>query len=459
MSSSILRTKPEEIDSAEKRRNFTISVIGCGPVGILHACLFAEAGFKVTCAEADQTIVNLLAKGKSPFSKPETEVKLKNYVRTGCLTSTNDIKDAVSKSDIIIITTPVGIDEKKKPDYSNIEKTLKLVGSSLRQRALVIVASIVGLGLLEGTLKEVLENTSGYKVGTDIGLAYSPLRTSYGQASETMADYERVIAATDKASLDAATTVLETISKKGMRRTRSVKAAEMATFFEVAQQDVNAALANELALLCEKANVDYFEAQELAKTNVLSTLPSPSLTSGHAQEEPYLLLEGADNLNTRLRIASIAREVNEEIVKHAANLTKEALKECEKTPRRARISMLGISSTPNEKSSPKIMLKALVKLLEAKGAKVNLYDPYLSENDMTEMQDHFKKSLNEALEGTDCIMIITGHDQFKRLNLKKLKVLMKVPAAIVDFEGILEPDEVEKEGFIYRGLGRGVWTK
>ena len=63
------------------------------------------------------------------------------------------------------------------------------------------------------------------------------------------------------------------------------------------------------------------------------------------------------------------------------------------------------------------------------------------------------------MDKADCAIILSGHEQFKRLNLKKLKALMKMPAAIVDLEGIIEADKVEKEGFIYRGLGRGIWTK
>jgi len=63
------------------------------------------------------------------------------------------------------------------------------------------------------------------------------------------------------------------------------------------------------------------------------------------------------------------------------------------------------------------------------------------------------------VKGADCIAILTGHEQFKRLNLKKLKLLVKMPAAIVDLEGVLEPAKVEAEGFIYLGFGRGVWKK
>jgi UDPglucose 6-dehydrogenase len=70
-----------------------------------------------------------------------------------------------------------------------------------------------------------------------------------------------------------------------------------------------------------------------------------------------------------------------------------------------------------------------------------------------------KRSFNEAAEGTDCIVILSEQDQFKRLNLKKLRAVMKMPAAIVDLTGMIEPPKVEKEGFIYRGLGRGAGRK
>jgi len=459
MSSSVLHIKPEEIDNTEKREKYTVSIIGCGEIGVLHACLFAEAGFKVTCVDADQTIVNSLAKGKAAFLKREIELKLKNHVKTGRLKSTNDIGTALSQSDVIAITIPVKVDEKTKADYSEIENTCKRVGLGLRHGSLVIVMSTTGLDVTEGLIKEILENASGFKVGVDFGLAYSPVRVLNGQTLETLANHERVVAAADKNSLNAASIILETIAKRGVKKTGNVKTAEAATLFEAVQQDVNIALANELALFCEKAGVDHLEALELANISSYLKFSLPMLANEKIREEPYLLSEDAENLNLKLRILTIARRINEELIKHVINLTKDALRSCGKTMRRARISLLGTSQVQNMQGSPKKMVKELARMLEARGAKVSLYDPYFSGNESVEMQQSVKKNLTETVEGVDCILIITGHDQFKRLNLKKLKMMMKMPAAIVDLEGIVEPDKVEKEGFIYRGLGRGVWTK
>lgn len=459
MSSQVLHVKPEEINTPEKRGKYTVSIVGCGQIGILHACLFAEAGFKVICVDADQTIVNLLAKGKTPFFEKEVESKWKLHVKTGHVKIISEIGDAISKSDVIIIAIPVEIGEKKKTDYSNIKNTCKQVGQSLRRGSLIIVMSVVGFGSTEGTIKEILENNSGFKVGTDFGLAYSPIQVLSEQSSEMLTSHERKVAAPEKDSLNSASMILESILKEGIKKIGDVKALELATLFEAAQKDVNIALANELAFFCEKAGIDYLEIYKLLNTNADETVSLPTLAEESIEKEVALLLEDTENLNAKLRIPTIAQKINEETIKHAVNLIQSALRDCGKTLRRAKIALLGMAQTTNVKSPLKTAAKELATMLEAKGAKVSLHDPYLSENELTDIPYPFKKNLTEVVEGSDCLIILAKHDEFKHLNLKKIKVMMKTPAAIVDFEGVVEPDKVEKEGFIYRGLGRGVWKK
>ena len=458
MSTSILNIRPEEIDNVNKRGKYKVSIIGCGQNGVLHAWLFAKAGFKVVCADADRVIVKHIAREKIPFLKREIEPLLKKHGKSEHLEATNDVKKAVAQSDVIIITTRAKIDKKKKVNYLDIEKVCKQVGSSLQRGSLVIVTSTVGLGTTEGLIRETLENTSGFKVGDHFALAYSPIRVSDEQALEKIADNKRIVAATDRNSLNSASTVLEIIAN-GVAGTNDVKTAEAIRLFESVQHHANIALANEFACFCEKAGIDYVQAQKLAETSANDTFVSPTLTCRNIHEEPYLLLEAAENLNVKLRIPAIAREIDEGISKHAVSLIREALRSCGKSLRRAKISLLGISQTPNTRGAPKTSVKKLAKILAAKGAKVSLYDPYLSRKEITDLGHHFKRSLTEAVEGVDCIVILTGHDRFKRLSLKKLKIMAKMPAAIVDFEGVIDPEKVEMKGFIYRGLGRGVWTK
>jgi UDP-N-acetyl-D-mannosaminuronic acid dehydrogenase len=451
--SSALQIKPEDIDTPEKRVKYTVGIIGCGRIGVFHAWLSAEKGFRVYCADTDRTIINNITKGKLPFIQREIALKLRNCVKSGLLNVTTDIKAATLQSSIIVITVPIEIDANKKIDYSRVENACKNVGLGLRQGSLIISASTVGVGFTQFFIRESLENASGLKCGVDFGLAYSPVQSADEQTLEAMTKRDRIVAAFDKSSLDAASTFLETITMSNMKKSLNVKVAEAVTIFEATQSDVNNALAREFAIFCEKAGVDYIEAAKLKGRD----LPL-ALFDDTPHRESYLFLEDSENLNLKTRIPKVAREINMAIARHATNLIRDALKNCSKTMRRARIALLGITHGRNVKTAPKSITMELIKMLTAKGVRLNVYDPYISMDELSEIPN-FKKSLADALEGADCLVILTGHNEFKRLNLKELKVVMKMPAALVDLDGILEPFEVEKEGFIYRGLGRGVWTK
>jgi UDPglucose 6-dehydrogenase len=101
----------------------------------------------------------------------------------------------------------------------------------------------------------------------------------------------------------------------------------------------------------------------------------------------------------------------------------------------------------------------LVKKLRAKGATVQVYDPFYSLKELTDMGYPAQKTLTKAVKGTDCLVIAVGHDRFKRLNLRRIKHLMRKSPAIVDMGHVIKPAVAEKEGFIYRGVGRGVWSR
>jgi UDP-N-acetyl-D-mannosaminuronate dehydrogenase len=259
----------------------------------------------------------------------------------------------------------------------------------------------------------------------------------------TQANCELTVAATEKTSLDSATTIAKTLTAN-IKQVRDVKTAELATLFGVVKQDVNTALANELAVFCENANCDYFEVLKLLDLNGEGFYPS--IVEEENKNNAYLLLECADNINAKLRLPALSRQINEDMIKHAINLTQDALRGCGKTLRRARVAVLG-------KFNPNAATGAFVKLLELKGAKVNLYDPE-SKGEAVELNS-VKSNLNETLEGADCIVILTGERQFSSLNLKKIKPLTKSPSVILDLAGVYEPEKVKAEGFIYRGIGRG----
>lgn len=444
---AILRVKPEEIDTAEKRQAYTVNVVGCRQIGVLYAVAFAEAGYRVICTDLDQSVIKSIAKGKVPFVAREAEIKLKRFAKTGQLNATSDLKNAVSQSDIILIAIPVKFDDKKRADYSEIEKICKQIGAALRRDTLVIYTGITGFGVTEGIIKELLENTSGFKVGDSFGFAYNPMHIPCSQRLATIRDQELKIAAADKTSLDSASKVLESITEKVVHKLSDIKTAEAAALFALAKKDAHMALANELAIFCENAGIDYNET--LKATDMQDADVSPTIAEESCRDGAYLLLENAENLTVKLRLPGLARQINEQMANHAINLAQDALHGCGKTLRRARIALLG-------NFQPQTAAEKLVHMLEKKGAKLNLYDPAPSAYEQASVSRMLKKSLTEAAEGADCIMIISPLDVFKRLNLKKLYAVMKAPPALVDLAGVVETQKVEKEGFIYRGLGRGV---
>ena len=364
-------------------------------------------------------------------------------IDSGQLSVTGEVKKAVSRSDIVVITVAAKINEKNKIDNSETLNALKQVGASLHSGALVIFGEVANFGFTEGIMKETLENTSGLKAGVDFGLAYIPIPNSVAEPAAKMANLELKVASIGKAGQDAALNIVKTITKN-VSQVSDVKTAEIATLFTAVKRETSTALANELAILCENANVDYFEVLKLWNFNDPSFWPTTVREENKI--EAYLLLDNAENLNVKLRLPTLARQINEDMVKHAINITQEALRSCGKTLRRGRIAVLG---TINQNTAT----LAFVKMLELKGAKVSLYDPTSKRSTID--SGAAKTNLNEAAEGADCIVVLTGEEQFKNLNLRKIKPLTKTPSVIVDLAGAFEPQKVEREGFIYRGLGRG----
>ena len=438
-----LNLKPEQIDSAENRSQFCVAVLGCGQKGVFFAVNFATAGFAVTCLDADASLIKKVAKGKIKFSDQETQSQLKRLITSGQLIVSSELKKTLLKSDIIIITVPAKVDEKKKTDYSETLNAFKLVGSALHSGSLVIIGEIVGLGFIEGAAKETLENTSGLKAGKDFGLVYMQLFRSSSKNLNPNANFELIIASVGKTGLDAATNIAKILTSD-IKLASEVKTAELATLFRIGKQDANTALANELSVFCEVTNSDYFEVLKILDLNDKEFFPTA--VEQENMDNTYFLLENADNINAKLRLLALSRQINEDMVKHAVNLTQEALRGCGKTLRRARVAVLGNINPENYTS-------VYVKLLTSKGAKISLYDP-ASKGEALEL-NIVKSNLNESVEGADCIVILTREQPFSSLNLKKIKPLAKAPSILVDLAGAYEPEKVKAEGFIYRGIGRG----
>lgn len=457
--SIVMKLGASDLDTVEKRAKYTVSVVGCGRIGLPTACAFAGAGFQVVGVDADPRVVNLLKKGKAPFVETGLSALVKKYVKNGRLTATTDTKLAASESDIIVIIVATVVDEKKKPNYSYVEKASKDVGMGLRRGSLVIFASTVGPGITETLVKDTLENASGLKAGKDFGLVNSPTRAAPGRILEDLANYARVVGAIDEASCRVATIVLGSMVRGGIIKVRDLKTAETVKLFENVYRDVCLALSNDFGSLCEKIKVDYLEAQAAANSQPYCHLLRPGVVGGHIPKDPYLLLEEAENAGAKLSLVALARKINDEMPEHAVQLARDALSKFQKPFRRSKIALLGVSYSPNTKEYRGSQMDKLVKMFADKGAVVRVFDPLYTYKELKDLGYPAERTFAKAIEGTDCIVIVVGHSRFRRLNLRKLRLLMTRSATIVDMGHVIEPEKAEKAGFVYRGVGRGVWTR
>jgi nucleotide sugar dehydrogenase len=445
--SIVLGLKPTEIDLIEKREKQVISIIGCRQVGIQFILAFAEAGYRVISNDDDQNLLQLLSKGRTPYFNREIETKIKTNIKKGRITTVSDIKKAVSQSKIVILTTPAKITTRNKLNFSKIERNCKKIGEVLNRKMLFIYGTIANIGFIENNIREILENTSGLKAAKDFGLVYCPLIVT-NNSQELFTTRKVTIAGFDKNSLNAAEVLFKSITKNEIKPILDLKKLEAAKLFSIAKKDLITAFSNEIAIFCEKIGLDFFEISKIMSNNIYTNSYQEIGIGLDEKSKFYILLENADNNDVDVKISALARKINEGLNRHSIKLIQKALRMCEKTLRRSRISILGSIGS-------RTTALDLVKLIERKGAKIKLFDPFMPKKKLYDEKQMYKRSIDEAVEGTDCLVILNNHTKIRGLNFKKLSAIMKKPAAIIDLAGTIKPKKAEKEGFKYSGLGRG----
>jgi len=454
---TIMEMDPKEAAEAVKNGGATVCVAGLGWMGLPTACLFADAGCRVIGVDVNEHVVEQINKGKSHIQEPGVGTLVKKHVSSGRLLATDSAEGAAAESDIFVIVVPTTVDYRKKPNYSAVEKVSKDIAVGLRRGCLVIFESTVGPGVTEDVVKGVIEKVSGLQAGKDFGLAYSPIRATAGRVLEDLQNYPKVVAGLDERSLELAGAILGTVVKEGVIKVRDIKTAEATKLFENVYRDVNIALANELAMFCEKVGINYMEAREAANTQPYSHLHVPSVgVGGHCIPlNPYFLIDEAEEAGAKVRLTTYARKVNDDMPAHMVKLTAEALRSGRKTLMRAKIAVLGISYRADVKEVKFSPVVEIVKRFLKKGARVAVYDPYFSAKEIGEMGFQGSNNLEQAIEGADCVFVAVGHKRFKGLKLEELARYTKRPLIIVDGSHVFDFKYAKRKEFIYREVGCG----
>lgn len=431
--------------------NNKIVVVGMGYVGIPVACAFAYKGFDVIGINRSKPKVDMINSGECPIKgkEPELGELLKKVVTQGKLSATQDFsvcKDAYAV--LIAVQTPFDID-KMEPENTFLEMALHDVGKNLTKGTLIVIESTIAPTTMEKVAKPILEKESGMIAGTDFFLANCPERVMPGRLLQNIREYDRVVGGINEKSAQIAVEMYKHIVEGELYPTDSLT-AEIVKTTENAYRDVQIAFANEIALICEQLGVNAYEVRKLVNKCPYRNMHKPGAgVGGHClPKDSWLLAYGVKNKLSPKMIA-LAREVNEFMPPHMVELAKRALSEGKVKMKDAIITVLGLSyleDSDDPRNSPAIFI---IKELKTICCELRIYDPFIFEFEGIGLPP----DIEEAVKGSDCIVLVTAHTDFKNLELERLKELMRTPT-IVDGRNIFDKKVCTDKGFIYFGIGK-----
>ena len=420
----------------------TVSIIGLGYVGLPVACLCALGDrYKVYGVDIDKNKISLIKKGICPI-KDENLEKEFNKV-TGRITATADIKEAVSQSDIIIISVPTPVDHNHMPDLTALKSAATSVSEAMKENTLVIIESTIFPGTTEEVVLPILKNSK-----VNFHLAHCPERIDPGNKNFTIERIPRVVGGIDKESSTKAYEFYEKIINASINELSSVKAVEATKIMENTFRDINIAFINEMAKSFDKAGIDILEVIEGASQKPFAFLAHyPGVgVGGHCiPVDPYYLIEKAKQIGFNHEFLTLARKINESMPDYAVELLENQLGKTNKRIENAKIGILGLAYKANVNDIRESPSLKVIEILKNKNAELFIFDPYVKDKSNV-------KGINELLNMADYIILATDHNEFKNMDLNKLKE--NNIKTVIDGRNCLDREKIKSLGISYHGIGR-----
>lgn len=412
-----------------------VCVIGLGYIGLPTASMLATNGFDVLGVDTDPAVVATVNSGSVHIEEPGLHTVVTAAIRSGNLRAAAKPEPC----DAYILAVPTPLSQEKHPDLAHVRATAEEIVSCLRPGALVILESTSPPGTCTDLLVPILEQ-SGLKVGRDIRLAHCPERVLPGHILRELISNDRVIGGFDVASAEGARDLYATFVEGEIFLTDLIT-AELVKVLENTYRDVNIALANEAALICESLGVDYTLAARLAnrhpRVNLLEAGPG---VGGHCiPVDPWFLV---DRFPEQTGLIRQARARNDSMPAHVAQATLALLAGID----RPKVAALGLAFKANVedfRGSPAI---AVISLLQAAGVTVAAHDPYVTDAPVA------GRPLDECLDGADCLLVLTGHDVYRGMNVEEARRHMRTPI-VFDTRDALEHAAWRAAGFSVKVLG------
>ncbi|ADP77014.1 nucleotide sugar dehydrogenase [Methanothermus fervidus DSM 2088] len=425
-----------------------IAVFGLGHIGLPAAALFADKGFDVIGVDINEEVVKSVNEGKSHILEPGLDELVERVVKNGKLTATMDGVEAAKKAKIIIIVVPTPVTEKNRPDLTYISSACRTISRGLKKGDLVIVESTVPPGTCDNVVIPILEK-SGLNVVKDFGVAYTPERALPHNTLYEMTHNARVIGASDKKTAKRTAKLYKHITCGKTIIVKDLVTAEMVKLMENTYRDVNIALANEFAMICESLGVDAIDAINAANYHPRVNIhtPGPGVGGHCLSVDPYFIVDVAKKKGIDAKLIRTAREINEYMPFHVFKMIKRSLKEKGKNLKGSTIGILGVAYKGNVSDTRRTPSKPLINELINFGATVLAHDPYVSDEEIEKMGAK-PATLNEVLN-CDCIVLMADHDDYRKISPEMIQNSIFICA-----RPLLKPNGFLRKGILFRGVGR-----
>nr|WP_242941457.1 nucleotide sugar dehydrogenase [Sulfobacillus thermosulfidooxidans] len=392
-------------------RTALIGVVGLGYVGLPLAVEHALAGFSVIGLDDNLSKVERVNRGENYIPDVDSNT-LKALTRDKRLKATGDYQ-ALTEADVIIICVPTPLTTNKEPDLSYILAVADKVRKIMRPGQLIALESTTYPGTTEEVLQPILE-TSGLKIGEEFFLAFSPERVNPGDPVYKTRNTPKLVGGVTEKCRKVATALYQQ-SITQVIPVSSPRVAELSKVFENTYRAVNIALVNELALLCDRMQLDVWEVLEAAGTKPFGIQifqPGPGVGGHCIPLDPFYLSWKAREYDFPTRFIELAGEINLRMPYFVVDKVTRAMNARKKAINGSKILLLGIAykkDIDDERESPALKV---FELLEQQGAHVEFHDPYVP---VVKPHTFFSRQIRsveltqELLESQDCVVITTDH--------------------------------------------------
>lgn len=413
--------------------NHTISVIGLGYVGLPVAVSFGKAGYDVIAFDIHHARIDELKHGIERTNEVEpADLKAAN------LSYTSTPQD-LAKANFHIVTVPTPIDDANQPDLTPLRKASETLGSILKKGDIVVYESTVYPGATVQECVPILERLSGLTYNKDFFVGYSPERINPGDKEHRFETIQKIVSGSTPETLETVASVYGSVVTAGIHKAPTLETAEAAKVIENVQRDLNIALINEIAMICQRLGIDTNDVLDAAGTKWNFIKMRPGLVGGHCiGVDPYYLTHCAEKAGYHPEVILSGRRTNTEIPYFVAGEVVKFLFQNGCTDRT--VTILGCTFKENVPDIRNSRVFEIVRELEKYSVTVQLTDPEADPQETLE-ETGIKLTPFDQLKPASAVILAVSHEKYAKMGWALTTLLKNEEGLVFDLKAMLERKE------------------